>query len=218
MMRPRHFLDIEPVYFSDQENNSDKQLERMAYLIRRNPQGLLLHLQRIFYCFQTDNQAHLYVSVVDLFLVLKHKGKQLAERVLLHSQAKLTDDQFRQLSAMLDTPVQKTSVMSGSALEYASVEPLPLIKKSDLQQQIDDTEQIVEDFIEYSQLDEAMDFLEKRLLSTGLSDAMQKQLLELYQRTDSMEQFRDFIILAKEFECKLVPDWQHFEQQLSAST
>lgn len=165
----------------------DKRLERLTFRVSRVPKSLGAHLERIHFCFSNYLNEPLYGALIDLLAVLNKSGHKLRRRMILGSRSRLTDSQFRALRHFLEN-------------ERAAVESLPdnrfslftkgLLSRSALVQAVDeihetehDPLQLARDYVEFSQLDEAVRVLEQAILVHPERADLHSELLSLYRST-----------------------------------
>lgn len=103
------FLDKNAAGFYEwQDWFAEKGLERMVYRLSKNPEYLAGHLERIYYCFQHGLSEQLFGALVDLLHVLGGKGRALCRRMVLGAKSKLSETQFNDLLAYLESLNVKT--------------------------------------------------------------------------------------------------------------
>ncbi|MBE0470827.1 MAG: hypothetical protein IBX55_15135 [Methyloprofundus sp.] len=201
-----HALDFsddfnEPVFFL--ENNkqlhlsaandaiNDAILRDLIYAIIRRPGNLLAHLQRITLCYENNKELQLSAALMDLFIVLEGAGHAIKQRMLAGVRTHLSASLFEQLQAYLNAPhlilgnaytVLSTGRESNIALVLVHSDDADISKKYD-------PLQVARDFIEYSQLEEAVKVLEAALLDTPQRSELHTDLIELYQSTNDRDSF-----------------------------
>jgi hypothetical protein len=165
----------------------DKRLERLTFRVSRMPKSLRAHLERIHYCFNNYLNEPLYAALVDLLIVLNKSGRKLSKRMIFGSRSRLTDSQFQSLRHFLKN--------EGTAVESLPYNRFSLFTKglqscSALVQAVEaacesehDPLQLARDYVEFSQLDEAVRVLEQAILARPERAELHSELLALYRST-----------------------------------
>ncbi|MCU7874706.1 MAG: hypothetical protein KZQ91_18350 [Candidatus Thiodiazotropha sp. (ex Lucinoma borealis)] len=173
-----------------------KAADYLDHAVTRKPDDLRSHVQRIHVHIHRQDVDALYGALLDLFIVLKEKGRPLRERMLKLSQTVLGEDKYRVLLNRLDTSVTDIDVekvLNTSLLSYGVKNPHYLIQKIDTRegmQQYLDPQQEARDHLEYGQVDEAREVLENAILEDPLQQGLHHDLLEIYKTTKSRELFK----------------------------
>lgn len=207
------YLQQNTTIFSIEDKQEDKKLENLVYRLARKPRDLLLHLQRIVACYRQDQSEQLYAALADFLELLSGKGRDLAKRMVDGAGSRLDDEQFKILRLYLNgqwtghLPVNAYSVITDDLLG-ASL----LVEKNTDERSEHDYLQLAHDYIEYSQLDSAMELLEEGVVKLPDRADLQDQLLELYQLTDNETRFRAMYASALKNNCHLISAWERLEQ------
>lgn len=162
--------------------------EFLSYQIKRQPQDLLAHVQRIKLAAQHGLQDYLRGGLTDLFIALGSRGRALRELMLSQVQGQLPEAELVTFKDSLESGMDARSV-----IEYPGVSVLnrgirgrtDVIEAPQLAEasQLAPLEQALAN-IEASQLTEAREVLENSVLA-GTSDREQQELLlDLYRKTD----------------------------------
>lgn len=174
------------------ENKTDEQTyEQVVFEVFRKPKHLLSHVQRIYFTYTHNMAEQLYAAVVDLVWVLDGKGKALRNRMLAVSRKFFTESQAEMFNSYLNQ--QNIHYLSGnkySIFATCLVGTNQLIQQQATENIIHDPLTIARDYIEYSQLDEAIEILESAILDTPKRLELQDELLGLYKVTKNEEAFR----------------------------
>lgn len=173
--------------------SSEKDLERLVFRVSRNPKNLQAHLERIYYCFQERLNEQLFGALVDLLIVLNKKGLALGKRMIAGSQSKLTKNQFSALLNYLgnnsasgeNLSVNRYSIFATGVQSTAVL--VHLVKDSKEEEQ--DPLMLARDFIEFSQLDNAINVLEKAILVEPERMELHEELLLLFRSTRNQAEF-----------------------------
>jgi len=165
-------------------------LEYFIFQVSRNPDNLLPHIQRIYYCFQQNLTEQLYAALLDFFILLQKRGRTLRLRMLHGSKSRLSEQHNGLLQAYLDHETAMPG-NSFSVLHSGCVGHTEFIKAADEPSAQDhDPLQLARDFIDYSQLAEAKEVLEQAILEHPENNALSELLLELYQSTQDISGWR----------------------------
>lgn len=199
--------------------DSDAALATLSVKVHRKPHDLTAHLRRIHHCYQKRRSAALYAALLDLSIALQGKGEALRRRMLNASRTRLEPRDFQTLSATEQhDPRQIGNRYSLLAYGLRGRSDLlaPLATQTESNH---DPLALANDFIEYSQLDQAMDVLENAVGLYPQRAELQTALLELYRSTASRERFQTAWRTFTELAVPLVGDWQsvadYFDRQTS---
>lgn len=207
--------DYEPVFllqnnkhFCINETNEEV-LKYLVFSIRRKPKNLLTHLQRIMMCYQRNNEAQLYASLVDFFMVLQDSGLAIKKRVLAGARNQLSSSSVQSLLSSLNNKglLQGNSysvLTPGIESSDALVSPAAVV---DAVESNHDPLVIAHDYIEYSQLEEARIVLEEAILSTPERAELHKELLELYQATRNVDAFNSMLLALSKINHPMEAQW-----------
>lgn len=215
LLHDKHaFRDDESIMFIGSTTQPYSILTALSFKVGRKPKDLFAHLRRIIYCYELALSEQLYAALLDLLIVLKGRGQSLSRRLIQGSYSHLDSRQLAALRQAIYTPEQA----SGNCYSLFSK---GLIGSPDLLEIAQQTSEQVDfltlanDFIEYSQLEEAMQTLEQGLTVAPDRQDMQLALLELYQSTRSRDRFALFYQSLAATTENLAADWQlladHFD-------
>ncbi|MGY6277120.1 tetratricopeptide repeat protein [Methylomonas sp. MgM2] len=204
---PDAFLDNEPLLFGNESNPRERNLNVLSSKVSRKPRDLMAHLKRIFFCYQNALAEPLYASILDFLIVLNGKGREISLRVIHGSRSQLHSYRTSEIKRALSNPHQApgnryslfTSGISGTT---------HLIEISQGSEEQHDYLALANDFIEFSQLEEAMSVLEQGLDRYPERQDLQAALLELYKSTDSRDRFRKAYKAIKAESAPLIDDWR----------
>lgn len=185
---PRPFQDRDSLIFDLQSLTAD--LNALVLKVSRKPNDLLAHLRRIYFCYENALTEPLYAALLDLLIVLDDKGHDLRRRLLAGCRSHLNDQQFLALNIVCHG-LQNIQGNQFSLFTKGLIgKPQLLIVGKPVKEQ-QDALILAKDFIEYSQLDQAMSTLEQAMELEPDREDIQLLLLELYQSTRSVERFQD---------------------------
>jgi len=196
----------EPVFLL--ENNTqlhfhganDEILKDLVYTIIKQPRNLLTHVQRIMLCYERNNETQLSAALMDLFVVLEEAGDAIKQRMLVGARNHLSTSLFEQLQTYLSA----SQLIQGNIYTVLTrgFEPkidLILVQHNDAVNSVKyDPVQIAREYIEYSQLEEAVKVLELAILEMPQRSEIHVDLIELYQSTNDRDGFNKMqLALAK---------------------
>jgi hypothetical protein len=165
----------------------DKRLERLTFRVSRVPKSLQAHVERIHYCFNNFLNEPLYAALVDLLIVLDKSGRNLSKRMIFGARPRLTDSQFQALKLFL-----KNEGAAAESLPYNRFSlftkglqsRLPLVRAVEgIRETEHDPLQLARDYVEFSQLEEAVRVLEQAILVRPERAELHSELLSLYRST-----------------------------------
>lgn len=180
--------------------------------VARDHLDLRAHLQRIYLVLDDDTREDLlFGALLDLFLALGDKGRELREATLELARPRLDSDDHAFLAAHLDRGLQRLDVLpiaSGSILDHALFGNSHLVERQRAELLMDaDTVDIAIMHLEHGDVDAARTLLEEALVKDPSQSAVETELLEIYRRT------RDeagFLSMRKQLQAKgatLSADW-----------
>ena len=185
---PRPFQDRAGMIFDLQFATPD--LNALVLKVSRNPKDLLAHLRRIYFCFENALSEPLYAALLDLLIVLDDKGHDLRRRLLAGCRSQLDDQQLLALNVVCHG-LQNIQGNQFSLFTKGLIGKSQLLNVGKPVQAQQDALILAKDFIEYSQLEQAMSTLEQAMEIEPDREDIQLLLLELYQSTRSVERFQN---------------------------
>lgn len=210
------FSNIDTAGFYHRRDLSDeKGLERLVFRVSRKPGCLVAHVERIYYCFHYHMNEQLFAALVDLLIVLNRYGQALSWRMIGGSKSRLTPYQLKALVIYLqDSSIRTDSFPSNRYSIFSK----GLESEAILVQLIDvngkkehDPLALARDCVEYSQLDNAIDILEKAILIQPERVELHDELISLYRSTRNLT---GFYRMYKEFNhngISLPPEWNQLD-------
>ncbi|WP_305908303.1 hypothetical protein Q9L42_011255 [Methylomarinum sp. Ch1-1] len=204
------FLRTNRVIYHPCELSEDKEIENLVYRVVQKPKNLLLHMQRIFACYRQRRSEQLYAALADLLTLLSGGGKNLAYRVIKGTARGMDREQL----ANLQRYFQGGHRLPGngfSILTEGQVGDPQIIEKTAAVTIEHDYLALAHDYIEYSQLDEAMDVLEQGVNEAPFREDLQEQLLELYRLTDNQARFKSMYASVSQSRHDMIPAWNSLE-------
>lgn len=195
---------------------AEKGLERLVFSVSRNPKNLQAHLERIYFCYQEHFDEQLFGALVDLLIVLNKTGEALAKRMVSGSQARMNGNQLNVLINLIDNKdaqreylfyscysifskgLQSTSVLVHLVQQSVQIEQDPLA--------------LARDFVEFSQIDNAMNVLENAILANPGRMELHSELLSLYRITRNQAGFQRFYIALSHRDLSLPVEWKQLDE------
>ncbi|MGZ8225358.1 MAG: hypothetical protein ACXWT3_01810 [Methylococcaceae bacterium] len=168
-------------------------LEKLVFLIARKPNCLIIHVQRIFYCFHANLNEQLFAAIVDFLVILNRRGQAISRRMVIGAKSRLSAGQIKVLKNYLKNHNADINSLSGNRY---SIFTKGLLGANNMIQSVSkpdepsyDPLEIAYDHIEYSQLEEAKRVLEKGILEQPTRLELHHELLALYQFTTDVAGF-----------------------------
>lgn len=182
------FEDTEFKCFTEQLSQ-EKKLMALMLKVSRSPKDLFSHLRRIFFCYQNRLHEPLYAALLDWLIVLNGKGSAMSLRLLQGCRTRLEPAEYLIFKHALGDPL----VLPGNRFSLFTKGLIGVSRLVEIAQANDqhvDFMQLAQDYIEFSQLDEAMAVLETGLEVEPERTDLQVALLELYQATANLQRFK----------------------------
>jgi hypothetical protein len=169
------------------ERIGDDGMEYITYRIVRSPKDLRNHVRRIVLQHDIGDSEALYAALLDLFIVLGNKGRALRKRVLDGARSRLGIQQYRALSACLDSDSVRCNGLPAppdSMLAAGVIGMQKLVEAVDGENE-STRDPLIEarDHIEYCQLEQAQAVLEQAIMDQPQRLELHEELLEIYRST-----------------------------------
>ena len=182
-------------------------LNRLVLGVCRNPNNLLAHLRRIHFCYQQQWPAQLFGALLDFLIVLQSRGQALSHRMVKGCHSCLGEGYF--LTLMRSASSDRVRLGNGySVFSTGTLGRSELVRQKRISQTPVDALVLANDFIEYSQLDQAMDVLEMAVHADPERQDIQQALLQLYKSTGDRARFQVFHDQLTRSGATLSADWQ----------
>lgn len=171
---------------------ADAIADYLAHSIVAAPDNLLRHTQRIFHHYRQNDHDGLYAALLDLFIVLGQKGRELRSRLLNGARHCLRKDGYARLDHWLRSGLaphwNELPLVNRSVLTPGITGLLDLVRVSvDILDGSRDPLVEAREHIEYSQLDQAQTVLEEALFCEPHRTDLQTELLLLYRATGDLD-------------------------------
>lgn len=167
-------------------------LDYFWHRIARDPQDLRSHVRRIFLNYEHGQAADLFAALLDLFIALHNKGASLRGRLLESSRAKLDSEAYRLLRATLPDGMvaAKAPFVPGSFLCQGAEGALQCVYLT-TENTVTTRDPLVEarEYMEYSQVEEARNVLERAVLEQCHRSDLHQELLDIYRSTRDQRNF-----------------------------
>lgn len=216
-VKPSTFWDYEVVLFNPHPQEAEAILSALSCKVIRKPRDLLAHWHRIYFCYKQALSEPLYAALLDLLIILNNKGKLFSQRMIHGSRSQLDSTQ---LSALRQTSLSLLTVIGNrySLFTTGLIGKSELLVMTQIEQEQHDYLALAEDFIEYSQIEEAMKILELGLTSNPARQDLQALLLEIYQMTHNSERFKTQYQSIRVAGVPLIDAWQLLADSFEAKT
>lgn len=179
----------------DLQKHGSSTLQYLTYRVVRNPSDLLSHMRRILLQDQMGDPEDFYAALSDLFIALGSNGESLRSRLLKQYRSRLSDARYRTLLQFLKrgatserSPYSCASVLAKGITGTCSlIRPvIDTVSEDHFRDPLKDAR----DFLEYSQIDEARQVLERAVLENPERIDFQTELLQLYRAGRDVENFK----------------------------
>jgi len=166
------------------------------YRLKSSPNDLSCHLQRIQFFATEKNRTGLFISICDLFIVLGTQGKALRQRLVDASKRALDQQQVEFLEAHLTEKLAAdTEALPGSCLfkerSCQLIKPETPTRSAGETEAPEDVLHIAESYIENSQFDTALEYMQKHLLQNPKNKALTLKLISLYKALNCADKFQN---------------------------
>jgi len=203
----RFWHDQELSLFNHDPVGDNRMLDSLAFKVRRDPKNLLSHLRRIYFCYDKRLSEQLYAALLDFLIVLQGKGEAISRRMIFGCRHQLDEQKLFVLQTTLSQDLEQHSNLYCLFTTGLTGKP-ELVEYQRQTGRSYDTLALANDFIEFSQLEQAMDVLENGIFSSPERQDLQKALLQLYQSTKNRERFLSFYQKIVASAIPLGEDWR----------
>jgi len=207
------FSENQPIDSGMDAQQCNELHRELVHRVLRQPKYIVLHLHRIYFCYHHALSEPLYAALVDLLLILDSKGKHFSRRLVLESAEGLSKPRLKILLNYLkqanDLHVfgNSFSVFTKGFLSTKS-----LISLTDTSQVEYDVLNLARDYVEYGQLEQALEVLESSLLEMPDRFDIQNELLELYVITRNKVAYIKMTHQLTECQLNISIEWQNSAQ------
>lgn len=191
----------------------DQKLTILTLKVSRTPGNLINHIRRIYFCYRYGLREPLYAALLDWLIILNGRGRELSLRLLHGCQSQLDPAEILIFRNRMDNAQalagNRYSLFTGGLIGCSK-----LVEIGQAEGKQDDFMQLAQDFIEFSQLDEAIAVLERGLDLQPERRDMQEALLELYRATGELERFGTRFRILQQAGIALSDGWRHLNESL----
>lgn len=191
---------------------SKELLDILVFRVAKQPKCLLIHIQRIYCCYQAQLSDQLYGALVDFLIVLNHNGPAVSRRMVAGAKSELTETHLKNLVRYLKDANADSSLLAGnqySVFHKGMMGTNKLITPNEERhQEIIDPLVLARDFIEYSQIPEAQSVLEASVFEHPDRLELHEELLNLYKSTRNPRDFNRMYIELQESGVDVPEIWQ----------
>lgn len=193
------FLPSDSVFFDFIDDKLPEQvLKSLVFHIARKPRHLITHIQRIYHCYYANLSEQLFAALVDFLVVLDRRGTKISRRMISGTKSKLSREQYRLLQAFMIDQSDTARLIGNQYCIFTK----GLMGNQNLVHQVAvsneqtyDPLDLARDYVEYSQLAEAKEVLEKAVIDDPGRLELHQGLLELYQSTQDVSGLKKMIEL-----------------------
>ena len=164
------------------------------YMLKQNPNNLSLHLQRIQHSMSEKNRDELFAATCDLFIILGPLGLPLRQRLFLYCKKALNQNQSEVLSSHLGEIYLTSRFAALPDNCFFKKSPVKLIELCDFStpdsQDDEDVLHVAESYIENSQFDTALDYMQTQIEQDPENEELTVKLLSLYKALGYADKFQ----------------------------
>lgn len=189
---------VEEIAWDTDQQTKDCLYQQLIYKVLRKPKQLMFHLQRIYFTFNNAMSDQLYAALVDLLWILRGKGELLSLRMVSATASVLSAQQSERLCNYLKE--YDDSVLLGNQFSLFTTGIIGcrrVLTEFDKLDTKHDPLVIARDYIEYSQLEQAMETLQNAILEAPERLELQVELIALYRITKS---YLSYITMTNKFQ------------------
>ncbi len=205
-----NFLQFKPDHWASEELSDQQKYQSIVFNLLRTPERLESHLQRIYLCYQCNMQQPLYAALIDLLWILDGKGHGLARRMIKATHALLSKQQKKVIKNYFkhqnkdSLPANKYTVCTSGRFNHCRIIGQQNVETSHVVEPL----RLARDFIEYSQLEQALNTLENAIYENPKDVEIVSELIELLKVTDDKQAFNKIDAELKNQEIHTLNEWQ----------
>ncbi len=171
------------------EHGKEEYLRLLEYRIRRNPQDLLSHAQRIFQYLEPRFREHLLGALTDLYIALGEHGRAFRARMLATARPHLGDGDYQYFADFLKRgmhPCQARHARHSSLSAGYEVDNFtPGCGYSAQRESAPDPVQEAIRYVGEGRIERAQAVLSEELARNPMNAEAERELLELSRRQES---------------------------------
>ncbi len=191
---------------------ADQLVSYLCHGITRNPLALRMHTRLIFLRLKQKDSTALFTALLDLFIALEDKGLSLRRHLLCLCSSQLQPHQHKLLADGLEEGLHSYTPLpdTGLSLLHKGVESdIPLVNTL-----LPHPERLPADpfseamaYLEYGQLDQALDLLEAAMRADPANTIIRDELLSIYKKGDMKERYEKQTQAMRQAGHSLPSDW-----------
>ncbi len=204
------------------DDRKNKVSDFLCSEVSRNPSNIKNHIQRIWFQYDQGDHGLLFAALLDLWIALDGSGRALFKRLLLGARGGLQSIQFEQLASLYtakELSKNRLPDLPGSVLGKGVNGCLDLVKTVEGrngENSIDrDPLEEAHECLEYSQIEQAQQILEKGLLDSPSREALHNDLLAIYKSTRDLASLKRMRGKLGDEAASFLGQWNELQQKLS---
>ncbi len=192
----------------------------LSHQVRRYPLDLRAHARRVLLACKIDLQERLAGSLLDLFLALRGKtGSALKQRLLEQAAPHLNENEQAVFAQWLEDGSSEQSLgiwFLGSVLSTGETQIRHKLLRLELAHNNDhyaDPLAEVQDYLAYGQVEPARLLLEQEILAGRGNEALEQELMGIYQSTRQQTDLYHFLCGLAEKGMEVEGKWIQLKQE-----
>lgn len=155
-----------------------------CHCVARDPNDLRSHVRRILLEREHGDSDRLYAALVDLFIALGTRGAHLRRRMTELAKPDLPPEHYLTLRGAYTEGLSNMAIIPGSVL-CRGIEGHVHLTRAAGEKSADTRDPLQEarEYMEYSQVDEARELLERAVLDQPYRPELILELLDIYRST-----------------------------------
>jgi len=162
---------------------------KLSAMVSAEPQNLTVHIQRICLYFDIHQADFLFASLIDLWVAFNGRGRDFFRTLLFATKVRLQEGDFQQLHRLFvneelrpnNIPSARLSVLTQGL--SGSLQLVFSVDDSVASEQLRDPLVEALEYLEYSQVEQALSVLEVAVMAQPTRGDLQQNLLEIYLST-----------------------------------
>jgi len=162
---------------------------QLSAMVSADPQNITVHIRRICLYFDLHQADFLFAALIDLWIAFDGRGRDFFRILLFATKVRLEEESFKQLHRLFVNKEQRPYKMPSARLSVlsqgfsGSPDLVFLVDNSVASQQLRDPLVEALEYLEYSQVEQALSVLEVAVLVEPTRNDLQQNLLEIYLST-----------------------------------
>lgn len=203
---------------TDYEQSDAKRF--LSFELCRDPENLKQHVQRIMLQISSGDSERLFGALLDLFIVLGDKGEDLRKRLLKYAEPLLVREDYDYLVTHQGSELTKQECrmnVKGSVLNAGFSGSANLVERHQDEAGYDDPLQEALSLIEYGQVSEARDVLEKAFTLDPRNSELEEELIGIYRSTRDYTGYEAMSMKLNSDDIPHSDKWKALGQELAAT-